>query len=1140
MFNLSNLVQKAQNLIDSNLPTPSLGSDRRPSKTVLFRHQFRLPDSENPLHEIPAELTFSSDANRSAGGQGGKPRSVDRFNGVYFAGRLHLSESYLCFSTQGSSFLSTASNSSSSAFTGQTHGAGPAGNGFTLPLCAIRKVERSHSQSYIFALSITTWNGFKTEKPPDSPNGPPKRVVETPKLTIQLAGSRQQCERFCDGLKKGLREGIKDVENLRLVSSDSYSEYLLSLEPRKSKDTGPLVNNTRSPPDAGLGMVFRYPGDAKKLRDGAKMRLWGEYMRESGRHFTLVRQPKFHKLIRVGLPNRLRGEVWELTSGSLYLRLQNPKLYTETLSKFSGQESLAIDEIEKDLNRSLPEYPGFQSEEGIGRLRRVLTAYSWINPEVGYCQAMNIVVAALLIYMSESQAFSLLSVLCDRLLPGYYSTTMYGTLLDQRVFESLVEKTMPILWDHLVKSDVQLSVVSLPWFLSLYINSMPLIFAFRVLDMFFLEGPKVLFQVGLAILRQNGEELLDATDDGTFISILKNYFARLDESAHPTSTNERLRAVTRFQELIVVAFKEFANITQHTISEQRAKYKDSVLDNIENFAKRTSIRNLGPDSKRLNPTDLSFLYDRFYGLLYERQQRKQMIEQEAVKRKKAGFAKANEVVSGVSGSVEMGRVGLGPSPTQMDYPAFREFLADPWIDDFQGITKWAITDSPSSPMRESTEKQSYFSSMRSQNLPLSPWGSSPEPADHEFMQRLFRKWDKDLTAALSLQNVVTGLAHVKGTRDIMATISYFFELYDDDNDGKVDREGILRISEALLFLARRGLEQTSPGMLSPSSAQSLNSVDNLRDTSDEQFLSSVSAFIRRCFEYADPDQKSGDVENGAVFAPPPSEDISAFAIGDDEDEKTEENLLDLGDGKSSTEGPTPSLNTLESTTPATSLAPSTTPNHKPSKSQAANLALDPSKPLHITLPTFRMLILADETLETFFDTAFANSFHLASAPIPSSALSSSRLTTFSSAGTSPSRASTSPVPSTAGAPPGKGLRGMLDNIVTDGMRVAAEVKRRVDEAQRELDRAGHQHDDDDDEDEGADGRDKELLEGAEATAVDGGKEKDVGPVSRTEAENLLDRPLAEEPRSAGLDGKEGEERKRSSSVETKKSMMFER
>jgi len=120
---------------------------------------------------------------------------------------------------------------------------------------------------------------------------------------------------------------------------------------------------------------------------------------ENGRSATLIRQPTFHKLIRVGLPNRLRGEMWELASGSFFLRLQNPRLYTETLAKYSGRESLAIDEIEKDLNRSLPEYPGFQSEEGIGRLRRVLTAYSWTNEEVGYCQAMNIVVAALLMYV---------------------------------------------------------------------------------------------------------------------------------------------------------------------------------------------------------------------------------------------------------------------------------------------------------------------------------------------------------------------------------------------------------------------------------------------------------------------------------------------------------------------------------------------------------------------------------------------------------------------------------------------------------------------------------------------------------------------------------------------------------------------
>lgn len=681
-------------------------------------------------------------------------------------------------------------------------------------------------------------------------------------------------------------------------------------------------------------------------------------------------------------------------------------------------------------------------------------------------------------YMSESQAFFLLSVLCDRLLPGYYSTTMYGTLLDQRVFESLVERTMPILWEHLVKSDVQLSVVSLPWFLSLYINSMPLIFAFRVLDVFFLEGPKVLFQVGLAILRINGEDLLDITDDGAFISILKTYFSRLEESAHPKSDNEKLRAVTKFQELMVVAFKEFAGITQSTISEQRAKHKDAVLDNIESFAKRTSIRNLGPESKRLSLDDLGFLYDRFYGILYEREQRMQVMREDIDRRAKSSKEKATELVTGIPGnsSIEIGRVGLGPSPTLMNYDGFREFLA--------GVTRWAITDTPTSHKDSMSERTSSIysgHSGRGRSPSLSPWGTSnSEPADHDFMQRLYGKWNKDDNDGLSLQDVVTGLARVKGTADIMTSISYFFDLYDDDHDGKVDREGILRISEALLFLTRRGLG----GSPAPSTISITSTLDDGLDprgsSTDERFLSSVSAFIRRCFEYADPDHPQNQENITSSPTIDPNVSMDNFTIGDSD---SEEDLLDLGPKSIYPQ------RSLPSNSPPAALPRRTSSlGHTQSKSvskRSANIALDPSNPLHITLPTFRMVILADDLLQQFFESAFPESFHLSDHPAHSP--SQAPLTTFSS-----------PTPALHAAPhggivpPAKGLRGVLDNIVSDGMRVAGEVRKRVDEAQREIERSALQRsetDVDDEDDKGAYGEadrrsvregDRELLEGEEA------------------------------------------------------------
>jgi hypothetical protein len=275
MMQWSSLVQKAQSFIDPanfNIPNLTSSTDRNPSKASLFRQQFRLPDSQNPLQEITAELILPLSQSTASGTQS---RNLDR-GGNRYAGRLHLSERFICFSTQPTSFVPSATLGASTHWAGQTNGTGPSGNGFTIPLCCIRRVERLNSLSHVFSLALTTWNGALGKQ---APGYVPQR------FTLELVGSRQACERFCDTLKKSLRESMKEIESLRSVVNECYSEYLLS--GAKSKSQSPDAADARPPPDAGLGMLFRYPGDARKLRDRSKMRLWGEYFRGM-RHLLIL------------------------------------------------------------------------------------------------------------------------------------------------------------------------------------------------------------------------------------------------------------------------------------------------------------------------------------------------------------------------------------------------------------------------------------------------------------------------------------------------------------------------------------------------------------------------------------------------------------------------------------------------------------------------------------------------------------------------------------------------------------------------------------------------------------------------------------------------------------------------------------
>lgn len=92
---------------------------------------------------------------------------------------------------------------------------------------------------------------------------------------------------------------------------------------------------------------------------------------------------------------------------------------------------------------------------------------------------------------------------------------------------------------------------------------------------------------------------------------MRDYFASLGESAHPESNDPRARAITRFQELLLVSFREFAVVTEEMIQGERRRFRSEIIHSIESFAKRSAVRNLRT-LERFTKDQAGLVYDSLY------------------------------------------------------------------------------------------------------------------------------------------------------------------------------------------------------------------------------------------------------------------------------------------------------------------------------------------------------------------------------------------------------------------------------------------------------------------------------------------------------------------------------------------------
>ncbi|XP_077135353.1 TBC1 domain family member 9 isoform X4 [Ranitomeya variabilis] len=502
------------------------------------------------------------------------------FSKRHIVGQMFVSTNYICFTSKEENLCS-----------------------LIIPLREVTIVEKADSSSVLPSpLSISTKN----------------------RMTFLFANLKDRdflVQRISDFLQQTTLKMYFDKDIFGSDSSieeepDSRATGFVSCSPhqrlRVEADGDRHVNlNGNSAPTATQTLMTMYRRrspeefNPKLAKEFLKEQAWKIHFAEYGQGICMYRTQKTRDLVLKGIPESMRGELWLLFSGAINEMATHPGYYEELVEKSMGQYNLATEEIERDLHRSLPEHPAFQNEIGISALRRVLTAYAFRNPNIGYCQAMNIVTSVLLLYAKEEEAFWLLVALCERMLPDYYNTRVVGALVDQGVFEELAHDYVPQLYDCMQDLGV-ISTISLSWFLTLFLSVMPFESAVVVVDCFFYEGIKVIFQLALAVLEANVDKLLNCKDDGEAMTVLGKY---LDSVSNKDSTLPPIphlhSLVTDHVEpypevdiftLIASSYQKFGSLRADLIEQMRFKQRLKVIQTLEDTTKRNVVRTIVTDT----------------------------------------------------------------------------------------------------------------------------------------------------------------------------------------------------------------------------------------------------------------------------------------------------------------------------------------------------------------------------------------------------------------------------------------------------------------------------------------------------------------------------------------------------------------
>ncbi|XP_066113401.1 small G protein signaling modulator 3 isoform X2 [Saccopteryx bilineata] len=200
---------------------------------------------------------------------------------------------------------------------------------------------------------------------------------------------------------------------------------------------------------------------------------------------SLPRSEKLRSLVLAGIPHSMRPQLWMRLSGALQKKRNSELSYREIVRNSSNDETIAAKQV----------------------------------------------AACLLLFLEEEDAFWMMCTIIEDLLPAsYFSTTLLGVQTDQRVLRHLIVQYLPRLDKLLQEHDIELSLITLHWFLTAFASVVHIKLLLRLWDLFFYEGSLVLFQTTLGMLGLKEEELIQSENSASIFNTLSDIPSQIEDA----------------------------------------------------------------------------------------------------------------------------------------------------------------------------------------------------------------------------------------------------------------------------------------------------------------------------------------------------------------------------------------------------------------------------------------------------------------------------------------------------------------------------------------------------------------------------------------------------------------------------------